>query len=333
MSSFSLQKDRPKCRKNGRNLDNALGRRSDRFCRLWCLLWNIDKIARAAGPLAGKTVLEVGPGPGPLSRSILKLNPKVLAVVEKDRRFLPALETIQSAVPHGMLRIHRGDILKVNETDILKEAGAHIAEWNDAKMNPNLIIGNLPFGVATELLIKWMHCIPTRSGPFQYGRVPMLLMFQKEVAMRITAKPRTKEYGRLSIMVQNLCNARCLFDIDGAAFVPPPKVKATVVLIEPRIEAQASVHLDSLEYVCRQVFGQRRKVLSNSIKTIGPEATELIQLSGLDPLKRPEELTVVEWCQLANAYYNWPKRSQDALMPFTKELERLHHKSVNVNPL
>lgn len=236
---------------------------------------------------------------------------------------MPALETIQSAVPPGMLRIHRGDILKVNEMDIFKQAGAEACDWN-APQNSNLIIGNLPFGVATELLIKWMHCLPSRSGPFQFGRVPMLLMFQKEVAMRITARPHTKEYGRLSVMVQNSCNARCLFDIDGAAFVPPPKVKATVVLIEPRIEPVVPVHLDSLEYVCRQVFGQRRKILSNSIKTIAPDAGELIEIAKLDGNKRPEDLSVEDWCHLANAYYNWPKRPEDILTPFTQELQRLH---------
>lgn len=239
---------------------------------------------------------------------------------------MPALETIQSAVPPGMLRIHRGDILRVNETDIFREAGAEQTPW-DAPTNSNLIIGNLPFGVATELLIKWMHCLPTRSGPFQFGRVPMLLMFQKEVAMRITARPHNKEYGRLSVMVQNSCKAKCLFDIDGAAFVPPPKVKATVVLIEPLIEPQVPVHLDSLEYVCRQVFGQRRKILANSIKTISADATELIDIAKVDPNKRPEDLSVVEWCNLANAYYNWPKRPEDILTPFTKELERLHQLS------
>jgi ribosomal RNA small subunit methyltransferase A len=277
----------------------------------------------------GKTILEVGPGPGPLSRSILKLNPKTLCVVEKDRRFLPALETIQAAVPQGKLRIHRGDILKVNETEIFTQAGAEKTAW-DAPETPNLIIGNLPFGVATELLIKWMHCIPTQSGPFQFGRVPMLLMFQKEVAMRIAARPQTKEYGRLSVMVQNLCNARCLFDIDGAAFVPPPKVKATVVLIEPRIEPIAPVHLDSLEYVCRQIFGQRRKSISNSIKTIDPDAIELLQIANIDPKRRAEELSIPEWCSLANAYHAWPKRSEEALAPFTKELARLHEMSASV---
>jgi dimethyladenosine transferase 1 len=285
-----------------------------------------DKIARASGSLKGKAVLEVGPGPGPLSRSILRMNPKVLSVVEKDRRFIPALETIQAAVAPGVVRIHRGDILKVSEAEILQSAGAEKCDW-ESPTNSNLIVGNLPFGVATELLIKWIHCIPTRSGPFHFGRVPMLLMFQKEVAMRITARPKTKEYGRLSVMVQNSCDARCLFDIDGAAFVPPPKVKATVVLIEPRIKPHSEVHLDSLEYVCRQVFGQRRKMLANSIHTISPEAHELLEMAKLDERKRPEDLTISEWCALANAYHNWPKRSADAILPFTTELQRLHDQS------
>lgn len=250
----------------------------------------------------------------------------MLTVVEKDRRFIPALETIQSAVPPGMMQIHRGDILKVNETEIFQQAGAVKADW-EAASTPNMIVGNLPFGVATELLIKWIHCIPTRSGPFAFGRVPMLLMFQKEVAMRICAKPHTKEYGRLSVMVQNTCDARCLFDIDGAAFVPPPKVKATVVLIEPRVNPHSDVHLDALEFVLRQTFGQRRKMLANSIKTIGPDATELIELAKLDKSKRPEDLTITEWCALANAYYDWPKRPPTDLTPFTDELQRLYEMS------
>lgn len=140
-----------------------------------------DKIARSSGSLRDSTVLEVGPGPGSLTRSILNAGAKRLIVVEKDRRFMPALETIKGAVQQDRMTIYENDILKVDEKQLLEAAGAQKVAWAEEPLVK--IVGNLPFGIATELTLKWIHQVQKREGPFAFGRVPMVLLFQKEVAM------------------------------------------------------------------------------------------------------------------------------------------------------
>ncbi|XP_049851211.1 dimethyladenosine transferase 1, mitochondrial-like [Schistocerca gregaria] len=264
-----------------------------------------DKISKGTGHLKGLSVLEIGPGPGSLTRSILRHNPRAVAVVEKDYRFLSSLRTIQSALPDRKLSIFLDDVLKVDEKAIFDEIGAEKTPW-EAKYNPNRIIGNLPFGVATALLIKWVRNCSTKKGPYYYGRIPMVLLFQKEVAMRITAKPKTKEYGRLSIMVQNWFKAKCLFDIDGSSFVPQPKVKATAVYIEPLEKPIVEVNVDTMEYLCRQLFGMRRKLISNSAKALeGIAVDEFLKANRFISELRAEELSVEKWGELALAYEQW----------------------------
>lgn len=298
-----------------------------------------DKIARLALPIENKTFIEVGPGPGSLTRSVLKQNPRKLIVVEKDTRFVPALETIQSAVEKDKMIIERNDVLKTDMESLLHKHKTRKASW-DAESDVK-IVGNLPFNIATALLIQWMKEIPQRSGVFAYGRAPMILMFQKEVAMRITAQKGQKEYSRLSVMVQHQCTAKCLFDLDGSVFVPPPKVKATAVYIEPLIEPLGNVSIDSLEYVLQKAFGQRRKTIKNSITAINDKAVELLNLANVDHSLRPQDLSIEEWCRLANAYDKWPHReihdeknldssskyvsTKDAKSyPWTEELKKIH---------
>eukprot|EP00026_Physarum_polycephalum_P010206 Phypoly_transcript_10361.p1 GENE.Phypoly_transcript_10361~~Phypoly_transcript_10361.p1 ORF type:complete len:345 (+),score=29.13 Phypoly_transcript_10361:102-1136(+) len=274
----------------------------------------IDRVCRAAGNLENATVIEVGAGPGSLTRGLLQQGAKVIAV-EKDVRFLPALELLQQA-SNGKLTIVHGDMLKVDEEQLLK--GEPKLGWTE-KSNVK-IVGNLPFNVGTALMLKWLRMIPERKGPFVYGRVPMVLMFQAELAERIIAKPHTPEYGRLSIIAGQTCNAKIAFKIPGKAFVPPPKVDAGVVYLEPKINLLDDTPLDIVEYVCRQLFSQRRKMLSNSIKTLGEGCEEIFTTTEIDPRVRPQNLTVKQWCTLARAYQDWLKAHPKELAKFQSEM-------------
>lgn len=228
-------------------------------------------------------------------------------VIEKDKRFVPALETIQSAIEKDKMIIERNDVLQTDIESLLNKYNTVKTPWEEE--SDIKIIGNLPFNIATALLIQWMKEIPMRSSIFAFGRAPMILMFQKEVAMRITAKKGQKEYSRLSVMVQHQCNAKCLFDLDGSTFVPPPKVKATVVYIEPLVKPVLNVPIDSLEYVLQKAFGLKRKTIKNAITTINDQAVELLKIADIDQALRPQDLSIEEWCRLANAYHTWPHRN------------------------
>eukprot|EP01120_Amphizonella_sp_Union-15-10_P016797 TRINITY_DN9075_c0_g1_i1.p1 TRINITY_DN9075_c0_g1~~TRINITY_DN9075_c0_g1_i1.p1 ORF type:complete len:305 (-),score=40.59 TRINITY_DN9075_c0_g1_i1:60-974(-) len=261
-----------------------------------------DKIARATGRLTNKVVLEVGAGPGSLTRSILRHDARHVVAVEKDKRFLNPLEILSASSP-GKISIHLADILELDEQTVL-EGKAERTPWEEPDCR-TVIMGNLPFSVSTPLLIKWIKSISNRIGPFVFGRSPMILLFQKEVATRIVAKPSTKAYGRLSVMTQHLCDARLLFDIPSKAFVPSPKVDASVVLIVPKIKPLVPVSVNTLEYVCRKGFSYRRKQLSNSLCTIHPQAGDLLAKLDIRPSLRAEDLTVEQWCNLANTFDAW----------------------------
>jgi len=191
------------------------------------------------------------------------------------------------------------DILSVDEESLLKSAGAKQLKWEE-ESNVKLI-GNLPFSVSTELTLKWMKLIYKKKGPFYFGRSPMILLFQKEVAERIVASPCTKDYGRLSIMVQHLCDAKILFHINSKSFVPAPEVTGSVVYIEPKI-IPIAVDIFALEDLIKKVFSQRRKYLANAMTSIHPEAKVLLDICGIHEQKRPEEYSVETWCLLANVY-------------------------------
>ncbi|WP_339714603.1 16S rRNA (adenine(1518)-N(6)/adenine(1519)-N(6))-dimethyltransferase RsmA [uncultured Sneathiella sp.] len=238
-----------------------------------------SRIARCAGRLEGETVIEIGPGPGGLTRAILGAGAGRLIVIEKDTRCLPALAEIAAAYP-GRLEIINDDALEIDEAALFEGRAR--------------IIANLPYNVATPLLIKWLRQRERFSS--------LTLMFQKEVADRLTATPRTKSYGRLSILCQWLCETRREFDISPRAFTPPPKVTSTVVTLFPRESPLFPADPDILEKVVAAAFNQRRKMLRASLKPLGPPPEEMLEKAAITPTRRAEELTVEEFCRLAQVY-------------------------------
>jgi 16S rRNA (adenine1518-N6/adenine1519-N6)-dimethyltransferase len=234
-----------------------------------------DKIIRTVGDLSNSTVIEIGPGLGTLTKSILKLNPKKLVVVEKDTRLIENLIQLQKLYPDILTVIHQDALEFVEE---------------DYKTNDLKIIANLPYNISTVLLFKWLDKIELFSS--------LTLMFQKEVAERIIAKPRSKAYGRISIMSQWLCNIKHEFDISPQAFIPPPKVTSSVITLIPKKE-RFPTDKDMLAKLSKAVFGQRRKTLKSSLKQITQESEFILNQAKIDPIARPEELTIEQFCQLA----------------------------------
>ncbi|MBB4120551.1 16S rRNA (adenine(1518)-N(6)/adenine(1519)-N(6))-dimethyltransferase RsmA [Martelella radicis] len=238
-----------------------------------------QKIARTAGDLAGAHVIEVGPGPGGLTRAILSLGAEKLTVIERDQRCLPALEEITAHYP-GRLEIIEGDALK---TDFAAIAGG----------KPVRIIANLPYNIGTQLLVNWL--LPETWPPYWQS---LTLMFQKEVAQRIVAAPGDSHYGRLGVLAGWRTAAQIAFDVPPQAFTPPPKVTSSVVHLTPR-DKPIAVEAASLERLTQAAFGQRRKMLRQSLKPLGGES--LLQKAGIDPTRRAETLSVAEFCTLADA--------------------------------
>jgi 16S rRNA (adenine1518-N6/adenine1519-N6)-dimethyltransferase len=237
------------------------------------------KIARAAGAEGGGTFYEVGPGPGGLTRALLSEGADKVIAVERDSRCLAALEEIAAAWP-GKLDVISADALKLDEGAILPQ-GVRIA-------------ANLPYNVGTAILIKWLT---VESWPPVWAS--LTLMFQKEVAQRITAKPGTEHYGRLSVLAQWRCTAKILFDVNRGAFVPPPSVTSSIVRLEPRSAPLAPCNLSDLEKITAASFGQRRKMLRQSLKPLGGEV--LLDKAGIAPTMRPEELSIEQFAALARA--------------------------------
>ncbi|MDH5187790.1 MAG: 16S rRNA (adenine(1518)-N(6)/adenine(1519)-N(6))-dimethyltransferase RsmA [Rhodospirillaceae bacterium] len=233
------------------------------------------RIARTAGDLSKINVIEIGPGPGGLTRAILKCGAKKVISIERDERCIDALRYISDEFPDRFQLIH-GDAL---EQDIIKLAPA-----------PRRIMANLPYNVATPLLISWLK----RAKEFE----GMTLMFQKEVADRLVAKPRTKAYGRLSVMTGWLCEVKCEFNIDPKAFTPAPKVISTVVTLKPRAQPLASASWNAMEHVVATAFGQRRKMLRQSLKPLELDLASL----GISETSRAEELEVEDFAKLARAF-------------------------------
>jgi 16S rRNA (adenine1518-N6/adenine1519-N6)-dimethyltransferase len=247
------------------------------------------KIARAAGPLEEVTVLEIGPGPGGLTRALLANGAKKVIAVERDERCLAALEEIAGAYP-GRLDIVPGDALALDYPTFLATRG--IA----GKIR---ICANLPYNIGTQLLAGWLSAEPW--PPF-YER--MVLMFQREVAERIVATPRERaDYGRLGVLAGWRSASRILFDVPPSAFTPPPKIVSSVVELRPRAEP-IPCDARSLEMVTLAAFGQRRKMLRQSLKSlpgIGDPAP-LLEEAGIEPTRRAEEIEVAGFCALARAY-------------------------------
>ena len=236
------------------------------------------RIARVAGPLANATVIEIGSGPGALTRALLAAGARSVVAIERDQRCLAALSELAAAY-RGRLELVAGDALQLDPVQL-----------SDA---PRKIVANLPYNIATPLLISWLD----RIGEYE----SLTLMFQREVAERLTAAPRSKSYGRLSVLVQWVAEAHILFDIPPRAFLPAPKVTSSVVRIVPRREPLAPADRLALERVTAAAFGQRRKMLRTSLKGLRIPVEPLLDGAGVAHTARAEELTVAEFCALARA--------------------------------
>ncbi len=240
-----------------------------------------SRIARAAGPLAEVTVLEIGPGPGGLTRALLALGAHRVIAIERDERAIAALQEIAAHYPNR-LDIIAADALRFDPTPRLP-------------LGPVRIVANLPYNIATALLVHWLSIEPW--PPWFDAAV---LMFQREVAERIVAAPGSKSYGRLSVLVQWRCDARILFDVNASAFVPPPKVKSSLLRLVPRT-APLTCNRKLLETVTQAAFGQRRKMLRQSLRSLGVAAPALIAAAGLDQTARAEDISVAGFVALARA--------------------------------
>ncbi|MGX5722145.1 16S rRNA (adenine(1518)-N(6)/adenine(1519)-N(6))-dimethyltransferase RsmA [Shinella zoogloeoides] len=238
-----------------------------------------QKIARTAGPIENHTVIEVGPGPGGLTRAILALGAKRVIAIERDARCLPALAEISEHYP-GRLTVIEGDALKTDFEAL-------------APGEPVRIIANLPYNVGTQLLVNWL--LPKRWPPFWES---LTLMFQREVGLRIVAEENDDHYGRLGVLCGWRTDARMAFDVPPQAFTPPPKVTSSVVHLEPNANP-LPCDVAALERVTHAAFGQRRKMLRQSVKSLGGEA--LLAKAEIDPQRRAETLSVEEFVRLANA--------------------------------
>ena len=239
------------------------------------------RIARAAEPLENVTIVEIGPGPGGLTRALLALGARRVVAVERDERALAARAEIADRYP-GRLDVVAGDALQVDLREALGPERARI-------------VANLPYNIATALLVDWLTAEPW--PPF-YDQ--MVLMFQREVAERIVAKPGSKAYGRLSVLAGWRTEARILFDVAPSAFVPPPKVTSSVVRLSPR---PVPLPCDSalLQRVTEAAFGQRRKMLRQSLKSLGSDPMPLLDAAGIAPTARAEEIPVEGFVNLARA--------------------------------
>lgn len=241
------------------------------------------RIARAAGDLSQGTTIEVGPGPGGLTRALLLEGAGKLVAIERDERCLAALAELGEAFP-GRLQVISADAL---ETPIGPLGPA-----------PRRIVANLPYNVSTQLLVGWLELIAREPAALSC----LVLMFQKEVAQRLSAQPRSKDYGRLTILTQWLCEVEPLFDISPKAFVPPPKVTSTVVELRPRAAPAFPAEIASLQKVTAAAFGQRRKMLRQSLKSLGGDTLALLEASAIKETARAEELTLEDFCRLAEVW-------------------------------
>jgi 16S rRNA (adenine1518-N6/adenine1519-N6)-dimethyltransferase len=248
-----------------------------RFGQHFLLDLNLTRrIARAAAPLDVGTVIEVGPGPGGLTRALLLEGAASVVAVELDRRAIGALRELEAAAD-GHLALVEADALQVDPASLGPA--------------PRRIVANLPYNVSTPLLVRWLHAADELAD--------MVLMFQKEVVDRLVAAPRSKDYGRLSVLAQHVCEVRRLFDIPASAFVPPPKVVSSVARLTPRPAADRLADLRPLERVTAAAFGQRRKMLRGSLAGLFGDPTAVLTDLGLSPTARAEELSVADFVRLA----------------------------------
>jgi 16S rRNA (adenine1518-N6/adenine1519-N6)-dimethyltransferase len=242
------------------------------------------KIARACGELSNRTVVEVGPGPGGLTRALLIEGARRVIAIERDERCLPALEEIAARYP-GRLVVHHGDALGADWGALLGGEGRVS------------IAANLPYAIASALLAGWLE-----AEPWPPWYESMVLMFQKEVAERIVAEPGSKAYGRLSVLAQWRCETRIVLSLPPEAFTPAPKVSSAVVEFIPRPIPEPAGSTHTLSRVTAAAFGQRRKMLRASLKQLTPFADVLLREADIDPERRAEQLSVQEFARLAQFY-------------------------------
>ncbi len=242
-----------------------------------------SKIARRAGDLSACDVLEIGPGPGGLTRALLMEGARKIVAIERDHRCLPALNQISETYP-DRLTVIEGDALEIEAFDQLSA--------------PIRIVANLPYNIGTELLTRWLS---TKNWPPKWQS--LTLMFQKEVAERIVARPGSKAYGRLSVLAQWRTEPKIAFEISPQAFTPPPKVTSAVVHLErldtPRFEADQR----DLSRTVALAFGQRRKMLRASLKSLGPDIATRIQRADIDPTLRAEQISLEGFCRLSRVLF------------------------------
>jgi 16S rRNA (adenine1518-N6/adenine1519-N6)-dimethyltransferase len=240
------------------------------------------RIARAAEPLENITVVEIGPGPGGLTRALLALGARRVVAVERDHRAIAVLEEIAARYP-GRLEIVTGDALGI---DLQEQLGPERAR----------VVANLPYNIATALLIGWLT-----EEPWPPWYDSLLLMFQREVAERIVAAPGSKSYGRLSVLAGWRTEAKILFDVARSAFVPPPKVTSSVVRLTPK-PVPLACDAAALQRVTEAAFGQRRKMLRQSLKSLGTDVAALLSGAGIEPTARAEQIPVDGFVALARVF-------------------------------
>jgi len=242
----------------------------------------IARIVRAAGPLAGVEVIEIGPGPGGLTRTLLAHGARRVIAIERDDRAIAALKEIAEREP-DRLEIVCADALEADPRDFLQAV-------------PARVVANLPYNIATALLIRWLTAAP---WPPWYDQ--LVLMFQREVAERIVAGAGSKAYGRLAVLSGWRTEARILFDVPPQAFVPPPKVTSSLVRLVPRSNP-LSCDAEALQLVTQAAFGQRRKMLRQSLKSLSADTHVLLASGGLDPMARAEDIPIEGFVALARAF-------------------------------
>jgi 16S rRNA (adenine1518-N6/adenine1519-N6)-dimethyltransferase len=250
------------------------------------------RIARTAGDLAGCSVIEIGPGPGGLTRALLTTAAREIVAIERDSRCLGALADLEARAA-GRLRIIEGDALKTDVEEICAR--------------PRAIVANLPYNVSTVLLIGWLDLIARSPDALD----SMTLMFQREVAERLVAAPNSRAYGRLGVLSQWLCHVELAFDVPARAFTPPPKVTSTVVHFRPREKPLADADPATLQRVTATAFGQRRKMLRGSLAGLGVDPHVLLAKAGVTPTLRADAIAITDYCALARAFSAMTDKTSD----------------------
>ena len=268
-----------------RDVINRHGLRADKkFGQNFILDLNVTRrIARHAGDLTDCDVVEIGPGPGGLTRGLLMEGARKIHVIEADSRFIPALQEIAETYP-DKINIIEGDALAIKPQELSE--------------GPYRIVSNLPYNIGTALLTNWLDD-GWQNGTWQPQFLSMTLMFQKEVAQRITAQANEKHYGRLAVLANWLCHTELAFEVDRQVFVPSPKVTSAIAHIEPRNRPMAEAQPDILANLTAAAFGQRRKMLRASLKQICSDPMALLAEAGIDETARAEVLTIDDFCKLA----------------------------------